>query len=98
MAALCRKQEVGVELIQLKTNLKGRKLSIEGAPELVGTPEAISAEIKSVIEANRGPAGDAIRERTVALGDHLRKSRESGPSRQAMMRLGTVCDEMGIPA
>lgn len=98
MAALCRKFKVGIELIQLKTNLKGRKLSIEGAGEVVGTPAAIGAEIKAVIEASRGAEGDAMRERMVALGDQLRKSHDTGYSRQAMDRFGRICDEMGISA
>lgn len=98
MAALCRKFKVGIELIQVKTNLKGRKLSVEGAGEVIGTPEAISAEIRSVIEMNRGKQGAALRQRMIALGDQLRKSRENGSSKRAMERFGTICDEMGIPA
>lgn len=98
MASLCRKFKVGVELIQVKTNLKGRKLSIEGAGEVVGTPAAISAEITEVLERLRGEDGEEIRERMVGLGKRLRESRDSGYSRQAMERLGRLCDEVSIPA
>lgn len=83
-----------IDLVQIKTFERSAVLDpsvkfdrLYSGEVIVGTEEAIRAEMKDVFTRVRGAEGETMRGEMRRLRETARKSRESGGARQAMEAL-----------
>ncbi|WVW85290.1 hypothetical protein I302_107328 [Kwoniella bestiolae CBS 10118] len=81
--------KVAIDLKQVKTFGNPMFNKLYDGTIIVGTEEAIKAELKQTWEVIRGPEGEAMRERMKALKATVKRSWEGGRSKTDMLALGT---------
>ncbi|OCF57763.1 hypothetical protein L486_05228 [Kwoniella mangroviensis CBS 10435] len=81
--------KVAIDLKQVKTFSKPEFNKLYDGTTVVGTEEAIKAELKETWEKIRGPEGKAMRQRMKELKAVVKQSWESGRSKRDMVALGT---------
>ncbi|WVQ84178.1 hypothetical protein IAT38_006325 [Cryptococcus sp. DSM 104549] len=80
--------KVGLELKQVKTFANPSFTKLYDGTTIVGTEEAIVAEMKDVWSRMRGKEGEEMRERMSGVKGVLKKSWDGGRSRADMLDLG----------
>ncbi|WWC71262.1 uncharacterized protein I206_105215 [Kwoniella pini CBS 10737] len=81
--------KVSIDLKQVKTFRTPEFNKLYDGTIVVGTEEAIKAELKQTWDTLRGPEGEAMRERMKALKATIKKSWADGRSKKDMLALGT---------
>ncbi|WWC93271.1 hypothetical protein V866_000104 [Kwoniella sp. B9012] len=81
--------KVAIDLKQVKTFTKPEFNKLYDGTVIVGTEEAIKAELKETWNKIRGPEGEAMRQRMKELKATVKKSWGSGRSKKDMLALGT---------
>ncbi|WVQ95242.1 hypothetical protein IAU59_002337 [Kwoniella sp. CBS 9459] len=81
--------KVGIDLKQVKTFKDPSWTKLYDGTTIVGTEEAIKAEMKNAWTAVLGPEGKEMRERMKGLKAILKKSWEEGRSKDDLAALGT---------
>ncbi|OCF35788.1 hypothetical protein I316_02280 [Kwoniella heveanensis BCC8398] len=88
-AILTEKYKVGIDLKQVKTFKDPSWTRLYDGTTIVGTEEAIRAEMQDAWTRIRGAEGDEMRERMKGLRDILKKSWAEGKSKDDLAALGT---------
>ena len=83
--AVTRTHKLGVQLHQLSSGNEG--LTLGDGTVVVGTEEAMQRELKNTWERMRGAEGDAFRANVLAMRGLMRKSWETGMTREAMLQV-----------
>ncbi|WWD19334.1 hypothetical protein CI109_103793 [Kwoniella shandongensis] len=87
-AELVHNLKVAIELKQVKTFSKPVFKKLYDGTEIVGTEEAIKAEMKDAFKRIRGKEGEELRERMKGVKKIVKDSWESGRARKDMEALG----------
>ncbi|WVW85293.1 hypothetical protein I302_107331 [Kwoniella bestiolae CBS 10118] len=80
---------LAINLKQVKTFTNSKFNKLYDGTVIVGTEEAIKAELKQTWETSRGTEGEAMREWMKALQGTVKTSWESGRSKEKMIALGS---------
>ena len=79
-------QHIGIQLDQLSSGLDG--LTLGSGVHIQSTDEAVRTDLYKAWTTMRGPEGEKHRKETRRVREAMRRSVESGGSRQEMLALG----------
>ncbi|WWD19336.1 hypothetical protein CI109_103795 [Kwoniella shandongensis] len=80
---------VGIQLKQVMTFVNPEHKKLHDGTEIIGTEEAITAEMKDVFKRMKGPEGEELRERMQSLRRVAQESWKDGKARRDMEAIGT---------